>query len=73
MSCVGCACGGQEAPQHMQCISDVDGQQLLTGMPLVLTEKTVTFVMDSVVVRSVELCGAIWDVFSNEGFSRYCA
>lgn len=24
----------------MQCISDVDGQQLLTGMPLVLTEKT---------------------------------
>lgn len=49
----------------MQCISDVDGQQLLTGMPLVLTEKTVTFVMDSVVVRSVELCGAIWDVFSN--------
>lgn len=57
----------------MQSICGVERQQLLTGTPLVLTEKTVTFVVDSVIPRSVEHCGAIWDLFSNEGFSRYCA
>jgi len=42
-------------------------------MPLVLTKKSMMFVVDSVIPRSVELCGAIWDLLSSEGFSRYCA
>lgn len=57
----------------MQCVSDVEGQWLFSGMPSVLTEDTVMFVVDSVIPRVWSLCGAIWDPFSTEGFSGYCA
>lgn len=54
---------------HLSC----GGLQLFVGIHSLLTENTVMFFVESVIPGIVELCSAIWDPFSNEGFSGYCA
>lgn len=50
----------------MQPICSIESTQLLTGVPSLLAEKLGMIVVDSVIPRNVELCGAMWGLFSNE-------